>query len=76
VASPIPGSKNISDKVMIETAEAGMKYILEGAVINKVERIVVTSSFSTIVGSHWKKTKEASYSEEDFAPLKGCDGYS
>lgn len=61
----------------MKTAEVGMNAILEAAVTYKVKKIVVTSSFSTIVGGLWKKnTGEDTYSEKDFAPLEGADGYS
>ncbi len=77
VASSIPGGKSIKDEVMMKTAEIGMNAILEAAVTYKVKKIVITSSFSTIVGGLWKKDMgEDTYSEKDFAPLAGADGYS
>jgi nucleoside-diphosphate-sugar epimerase len=53
-----------------------MKSILEAAVLNKVKRIVVTSSLSTILGSAWKKnTGDHHYTEKDVAPFEHTDPY-
>ena len=47
-----------------------MNSIIEAALKNKVKRIVVTSSFSTILGDHWRRDeRDHVYTEEDFAPI-------
>lgn len=77
VASSIPGATGIKDAVMLKTAEEGMTSILDAAVSAKVKKIVVTASFSTIIGGLWKKDLgEDLYTEKDFAPSEGADGYS
>jgi nucleoside-diphosphate-sugar epimerase len=61
---------------MIIPATEGMKTILEACVQNKVKRLIVTSSLATIVGGVWKKdTGDFHYTEADFAPSDGADGY-
>ena len=61
----------MNGKKMIQDAREGMKVVLEAAVLNKVKRIVVTSSYSTILGAGWKnqgnKEKQI-YTDYDFAP--------
>jgi dihydroflavonol-4-reductase len=54
VASPTPPQKKVQDIELIRPAEEGMKSILEAAMLNKVKKIVVTSSDITIVGSCFK----------------------
>ena len=77
VASPIPGNKELKDDEMIKPAKEGMLSILRAAQLQKVKRLVVTSSFSTIVGDVWKKkTGDSMYSEKDFAPDTCADGYA
>jgi nucleoside-diphosphate-sugar epimerase len=62
---------------MIGGASKGMQTILDAAVKNKVKKIVVTSSFATICGGVWKKSKgDPNYSEEDVAPMEGSDSYA
>jgi nucleoside-diphosphate-sugar epimerase len=62
---------------MVIPAREGMKTVIEAAVKSRVKKIVVTSSFSTIIGNCWKKELgDNKYSEKDFAPYEGCDGYS
>jgi len=63
---------------MIRGARDGMNTIIEAALKNKVKRIVVTSSFSTILGDHWRKgDRDHIYTEDDFAPMELTqDGYA
>ena len=66
----MPIGKKTADE-MIGPARAGMSYIIDAAVKNKVKRLVVTLSVITIIGSLWKeKQGENTYSEEDYAPLE------
>ncbi|CDW80432.1 nad-dependent epimerase dehydratase [Stylonychia lemnae] len=77
VASPIPGAINVSGEEMLRGARDGMNTIIEAALQNKVKRIVITSSFSTILGDHWRRSeRDHIYTEEDFAPMTTPDGYA
>lgn len=77
VASPITGAQGLTDEEMLLPARTGMKFILNAAVENKVERLVVTSAFFTMAAGYWKRHQgETNYSEEDFAPFEEGDGYA
>ena len=70
VASPIPGSKNLTEDEMVIPARSGMKAIIDASIKNKVKKIIVTSSFATILGNLWKgNTGDHHYTNLDFAPL-------
>lgn len=57
--------------------EESMKVIIENAVLNKVKRIVVTSSMASMVGGLYKKgTGDNIYGEWDFATTDGADSYA
>ena len=77
MANPLPHKKS-KEREIVEPAEKGMEYIIEAATLNKVKRILVTSSGMSIVGSFWKHSQpgmnneEIEYSEEDFAPIGQC----
>lgn len=76
VASPLPGATKLTEDQMIIPATEGMKTILESAKLYKVKKIIVTSSLATMVGGVWKRnTGDNHYSEKDFAPVHGADGY-
>ena len=54
-----------------------MKVIIDAAVINKVKRIIVTSSLAAIMGGHFKKDrKDPFYDEKDYPPTEGADPYA
>ena len=63
---------------MINSASNGMTSIIEAAVENRVKRIVVTSTFLTMLGPHWKRplTEYQTYNEADYTPYNGCEGYT
>jgi nucleoside-diphosphate-sugar epimerase len=61
---------------MVKPVEDAMKALIEAAVINKVKRIVVTSSLSSVAGRLFKKGVEPWYTEKDMAPTKGADAYT
>lgn len=63
---------------MINSASNGMTSIIEAAVENRVKRIVVTSTFLTMLGPHWKRplTEYQTYNETDYTPYNGCEGYT
>jgi len=74
-ASPVPStSSKMKEEDFIKPAVEGMHAILEAATQNKVKRLVLTSSMSTIFGAGWKG-KDGTYSEADFAPEEHCGGY-
>jgi nucleoside-diphosphate-sugar epimerase len=48
-----------------------MATLIKGSVLNKVKRIVVTSSITTITGKFWKQKKGSNvYNENDFTPYE------
>jgi nucleoside-diphosphate-sugar epimerase len=61
---------------MIKPVVDAMKALIEGAVLNRVKRIVVTSSLASIAGSIYKRDKDPWYSERDFPPIEGTDAYA
>ena len=76
MASPLPGATVQTDDQMINPAVEGMKAILEGATASNVKRIVVTSSYATMLGGAYKRdTGNNIYNESDFAPMETTDGY-
>ena len=57
---------------MVSNAEEGMKTLIKASVLNKVKKIIVTSSIATIKGTiRSKDKKEHLYDENDYAPVKG-----
>ena len=55
VANPIPSSRQkASIEELVRPAREGMQIIIDAAVHNRVKRIVVTSSTSSIIGTLWK----------------------
>lgn len=76
VANPLPGAIKLSDDDMIRPAKEGMLTILEAACQNQVKKLIVTSSLGAMVGGVWKRaTGVHHYTEADFAPPEGADGY-
>jgi nucleoside-diphosphate-sugar epimerase len=73
----MPGPEIKNKEQMIKPVEDAMTALIEGAVINKAKRIVVTSSMASVVGGIYKKdVKDPWYSEKDYPPLEGCDPYA
>jgi nucleoside-diphosphate-sugar epimerase len=65
----MPGG-SLSEEDFIRIARDGTTSLIEAAVKNRVKRVVVTSSVTTMVGKIWKKESgETMYSEKDFTPL-------
>jgi len=61
---------------MLKPAMEGMTSILDASVENKVKKIVVTSSFSTVGGYNHRKAEGVNkYTEFDFSPFEVADGY-
>ena len=76
VANPVDGPSNVPAAEFITPVAEGMRAIIEGAVASRTKRIVVTSSFATVIGVAFKKdTGETLYSEKDFTPAEGTSPY-
>jgi nucleoside-diphosphate-sugar epimerase len=63
----------MKEETMVKPAEEGMKTILRACIQNKVKRLIVTSSVSSIIGDNWKRgsgTGKSHYDHNDFGPVE------
>jgi dihydroflavonol-4-reductase len=68
VASPTPATRGNSDDEMIQMAVNGVKFVMEAAKENQIDRVVLTSASGAVLSGHGK-THPDLFTEEDWTNL-------
>ncbi|XP_064638473.1 uncharacterized protein LOC135494439 isoform X2 [Lineus longissimus] len=77
VASPFPNAQPKDEKEVIEPAVEGTKNVLKACVVEKVKRVVLTSSCVAVSGGLTANDPEKVFAEEDWSdPEKVTEAYT